>query len=49
LMIGVVAGKVAVFDQTAGGVAAAVVDVFVLAHCLGVAVRLSQCVIRKGG
>jgi len=33
LMVGIVAGKVAVLDQTAGGVTAAVVDVFVLAHC----------------
>jgi hypothetical protein len=32
LMVWVVAGKVAVFDQAAGGVTAAVVDVFVLTH-----------------
>jgi hypothetical protein len=31
-MVWVVAGKVAVLDETAGGVAATVVDVFVLTH-----------------
>lgn len=32
LMVGVVAGKVAVFDQATNGVATAIVDVLVLAH-----------------
>ena len=32
LVVGVVAGEVAVFDETADGVAAAVVDILVLAH-----------------
>lgn len=44
LMVGVVASKMAVLDQTASGVTAAVVDVFVLAHSLDVAIsQVSMC------
>ena len=47
LMVGVVAGKVAVFDQTADGVTAAIVDVFVLAHFWILLVLESVCILER--